>query len=590
MYALFKQTLGDFKKTYDKHLAIELMFKLLTSLLFIPIFSYLFDKMIRMLGTGPLLNRDVYKIGLSLTGWGVLMAIALLCVIVVFIELGTIIVIAQKTYYQREVAVVDALHTVLRATPKLLGFGMIPLILFIVLLFPLADSPYLQALRESFNLSYFLQKQLYYPYLLGLFYTVFIGLILYTVVRWVFTLHFILIEKQSVMKAIRSSIQLTRQNKSKTLVYLMTFNIAVFVLGFAMLYAISSISSLLETYAVIFTVQKYLTMLYSFLTLLFSMIAIPLNVITITRLFYHLKRNEAGEDTLVITETKRLSRLESRMRTLFKTRRSLPVFTLVMCFVGMLALNFSLHEKISYVRWHMAIVGHRGDLHQAPENTLSSIRSAINKGVDAIEIDLQMTKDGIVVLHHDTDLMRMAGVPYRVADLTYDELATLDVGKRFDPLFAGETIPTLEAVFDEIKHVHDVRLLVEIKPHPLYANIVNEVVALIERYEYEDRVLIQSFDHAVAQRVRTLNPHIKVGQILFIKAGNLARLDVDFYAISMNLLSESFVKDAHRLNRQVWVWTINSQRDMKEVLKYNIDAIITDYPERLQSIVDLRRD
>lgn len=590
MYALFKQTLNDFKHTYDKHFAVELLFKLLTSFLFIPIFSFLFDKMIRVLGSGPLINRDVYKIGLSLTGWSVLIAIALICVIIVFIELGTLIVIAQKKYFQRKVAIVDALFTVLRIAPKLLGFGIIPLVIFIAFLFPLADSPYLQPLRESFNFSIFLQNQLYYPYLFVLFYVALIWLVLYTVIRWIFTLHFILIEQQPVMKAIRSSIRLTRQNKSKTLVYLLSFNIAVVLLGLASLYAFSIISSLLETFAVIHFVQKYLTVLYGFMTLLFSMIALPLNIIYITRLFYQFKKNERVADELAMHKTKRLSHIEARMRALFATRRSLLMFTLTMCFVGMIAMNFSLNENIAYVRWHMAVVAHRGDLHYAPENTISSIRSAIDKGVDVVEIDVQITKDGVVVLHHDTDLMRMAGVPYRVSDLTYEELAKLDIGKRFDPQFAGEKIPTLQAVFDHIEHDHEVRLLIEIKPHPLYANIVNQVLELIERYNYEDRVLIQSFDNAVAQRVRSVNPDVKVGQILFLKAGNLAVLDVDFYSISINLLSKSFVRDAHKLHRQVWVWTVNSERDMKEVLKYDIDAIITDYPERLQNLVNVGRD
>lgn len=590
MYALFRQTLNDFKQTYDKHLAVELFFKLLTSFLMIPVFSFLFDKMIRMLGSGLLINREVYKIGLSLTGWSFLILIGILFVMIVFIELGAIIVVAQKTYFQRKVALADALFTALKTAPKLLGFGMIPFIFFILLLLPLTDSPFFQPIRESFNLPIFIQTQLYYPYVLALFYVAVVWLILYTIVRWVFTLHFIMIEHQSVVKAIRSSIRLTRQNKSKTLVHLLVFNIAVVLLGLTLLYVISIISSLLEAFAVIHVVQRYLTVLYSFLTLLFTMVAIPLNIIYITRLFYQFQKQDGEVDQLVLHRTKWLSQLESRMRERFATKRSLLSFTLALCFMAMLVLNFSLSDNLTYVRWHMAVVGHRGDLRQAPENTIASIRSAIDKGVDVVEVDVQMTKDGVVVLHHDPSLMRMAGVPYRVADLTYEELSSYDIGGRFDAQFAGETIPTLQAVLEDIEEDHEVRLLVEIKPHPLYADIVDEVVTIVEAYEFEDRVLIQSLDYNVVQHVRQINPNIKIGQILFLKAGNLAELDVDFYAISLNLLSKSFVKDAHKLHRQVWVWTVNSERDMKDVLKYNIDAIITDFPERLQSIVNVRRD
>src|SRR5262249_22055869 len=90
------------------------------------------------------------------------------------------------------------------------------------------------------------------------------------------------------------------------------------------------------------------------------------------------------------------------------------------------------------------VTAHRGHARAAPENTLSAIRKAIESGADYVEMDVQQTADGVVVLLHDRDLKRVAGVSRRLDELSYDEVRKLDVGSWFDPAFAGERVPTLE--------------------------------------------------------------------------------------------------------------------------------------------------
>jgi glycerophosphoryl diester phosphodiesterase len=225
----------------------------------------------------------------------------------------------------------------------------------------------------------------------------------------------------------------------------------------------------------------------------------------------------------------------------------------------------------------------------APENSMSSIRSALDKGVDAIEIDIMMTKDGVIVLNHDDDLQRTAGLPSSIKDMTYEEVAEIDIGILYDESFTGERIPTMEQVLKEVAE-NDTLLILDLKSYDRTDEFTDEIVRLIEKYDAVDQAYVQSFDYDVLQEVRAKNEEIKIGQVLFLSMGNLANLDIDFYTIRENMLTERFIENAHQLNREVWVWTVNIERNVHEVLKYNIDGIITDYPARVQQVLEFSNE
>src|SRR5262249_39012972 len=107
------------------------------------------------------------------------------------------------------------------------------------------------------------------------------------------------------------------------------------------------------------------------------------------------------------------------------------------------------------------VTAHRGHARAAPENTLSAIRKAIESGADYAEVGVQQTADGVVVLLHDRDLKRVAGVSRRLDEMSYDEVRKLDVGSWFDPAFAGERVPTLVEVIHLTRG--RIRLNIELK-------------------------------------------------------------------------------------------------------------------------------
>ncbi|TCT14989.1 glycerophosphoryl diester phosphodiesterase [Natranaerovirga pectinivora] len=584
---LFRRSLLDLKKTYKKHIIFEFFYMLITGFIFVPIIAYIFNRVIWSLGSGSLLNTEIFRIVLNYRGIFGLLSIATIAVVILFIQFGVIIVISQKQYFSKSISILHAFDTVIKKTPKIVGFGVFQLITLFVFLIPFIDSPLLGSLSEDIEIKSFIRNQIFSSRLLMTLYGLVFILIIYIIIRWIFTLHFIIIENKSVRKAVSSSMELTKKNQIRIIVGLFVLNIIIFLIGIFIISGITLIPSLI-TDINLFFLDNSLVTLSSFITYVFALMLIPINITFVTRLFYryHINQDVEIEDKLIISKNKKIYEMEDKISTFIMKKSVFNLILLTVYLIMAIYFHYTVTDNIAYIGRSVAVAGHRGDMYNSPENTISSVRSAIEKEVDFVEIDIQITKDNVIVLNHDRDLARVAGVPYRVIDLTYEELSVLEVGSHFSDDFMGEKIPTLEEVLIEVKD--QAKLILDIKAYGNKIDIAENLVALIEKYEMVEQCYIQSFNYPVLQEIRKINPDIKIGQLMYAVTGNLATLDVDFYSIEQNMLSNRIINNARRIDREIWVWTVNNESNMKRVLKYDIDVIITGYPEMVQSIIGLK--
>lgn len=581
MTKLIKISFQDLRFVLRKMLLFEFFYMMMLSLVFIPAIAYFINRLLRMLGNPFLLNHDVYQIGLSLNGliWGSIIVFS--CVVLLFIQFGVILLVSQKHIFGKHVYITDAFLTTLRSIPKLISIGFIPFTLFVLFLLPFIRTPLSDILWGDFNFPIILASMFESSWLYVVVAVLFSFIVIYCILRWIFVLHFILIEGMSVRLAIINSSRLSKSKEIPILLELLLLNAGMIAGSFALLSALGYFLSMFEVAWIKYIINHFYLPFTSFMTYVLSFVIIPVNIVFITRLFYRLRRRQGiqTEDHVHIYTSSRLSRLEKSFSDYFRIRKK-RYLLFVLCTIyafGTLFLSFSFHDQLVYLKWNVQIAAHRGDSTNAPENSMSSIRHSIENNIDAIEIDVQMSQDGVVVLNHDYSLNRVAGVDVAVHELQATEIAKLQIG--------DEHIPTLEEVlstFGERAH-----FIIELKPYGDKERLVNEVVKRIEAYDLTETCRIQSSDYTLLQSVRKQNPDIKIGQILYLSVGNLARLDVDFYTVRQTILSENFIQRAHRLEREVWVWTVNIERNMKEVLKYDVDGIITDYPRKLQSLISI---
>jgi glycerophosphoryl diester phosphodiesterase len=244
-------------------------------------------------------------------------------------------------------------------------------------------------------------------------------------------------------------------------------------------------------------------------------------------------------------------------------------------------------EELKRATHGTAVSAHRGGAFDAPENTMAALKNAVETRADSFEIDVQQAKDGTLVVVHDPNLKRLAGVDVDVGTLTWPELAKLDVGSHFSPAFREERIPTLEQVLDAARD--RVGLTIEIKTNG-YENeaFVADFIALLRRKDALSRCAVMSLESRFLAAVRKLEPGIKLGVIITAKVGTASDLDVDFYAVQPLMATSDFIRTAHREGREVWVWTVNDRTDMARFTDRAADVIITDSPGLAREVLEAR--
>lgn len=230
------------------------------------------------------------------------------------------------------------------------------------------------------------------------------------------------------------------------------------------------------------------------------------------------------------------------------------------------------------------VTAHRGGARIAPENTISAMEAAVNALADYAEIDVQETRDGEIVLLHDTNLSRVTGVDAKIWDLTYAEVSQLDAGIKFHKKFRGEKIPSLGEVLDYCRG--KIRLNIELKYNGHNPDIVPKVVRLIEEHDFVDFCVITSMNYSFLEQVKELNPEITTGYTLAMIYGNPADLPAaDFFSVKHTYLNRRFVARAHLQGKKVCAWTLNYQGDMRRMIDCGVDNLITDDPELVRKVV-----
>ncbi|EGD52516.1 glycerophosphoryl diester phosphodiesterase [Thermoanaerobacter ethanolicus JW 200] len=236
------------------------------------------------------------------------------------------------------------------------------------------------------------------------------------------------------------------------------------------------------------------------------------------------------------------------------------------------------------------VIAHRGDSRNAPENTLASFKRALEMGADGIELDVQLTKDGQLVVIHDERVDRTTDGIGFVKDFTLKELKRLDAGIKFDKKFAGERIPTLYEVFELIGHKNFI-INIEIKSGVvLYPGIEEKLIKAIEDYDFEDRVVISSFNHYSLRDVKRMAPEFKIGLLYQCGLVEPWHMAIRMKAYSLhpfyfNIIPE-LVEGCKKNNIKLFPWTVDRKEDMEMMIKAGVDAIITDDPQTLINLLE----
>jgi glycerophosphoryl diester phosphodiesterase len=240
---------------------------------------------------------------------------------------------------------------------------------------------------------------------------------------------------------------------------------------------------------------------------------------------------------------------------------------------------------------HVPMVAHRGESHDAPENTLASFDLAWSRGDEAAELDVHLTKDGKLILSHDPDTKRLAagGVEMAIKDHTADELRKLDIGVWKDPKFAGQRMPLLDEVLARLPDDPKRRLLIEVKVGP---EAIPELIRCLDRANRPaGQIVIISFKAEVIAECKKRLPHLKAywlaqqkqdketkewapaGAELIAKAKSVNADGLDVQANEP--VDAPFIKAAHDAGLELHVWTVDDPAKAEALIAAGVDSVTT---------------
>lgn len=221
-------------------------------------------------------------------------------------------------------------------------------------------------------------------------------------------------------------------------------------------------------------------------------------------------------------------------------------------------------------------IGHRGACGYAPENTLLSFKKALEFNVDMVELDVYALSSGELVVIHDETVDRTTNGKGYVWDFSFDEIRKLDAGE-------GEQVPTLNEVLDLIQRKCQVNI--ELKGEGTAEPTAKLIEDYLEKgWQYED-FLVSSFNHHELKKFKDLSPKTRTGALITAIPIDYAKFAEDLGAFSANLdidfINKDFVQDAHQRGLKVYVFTVNTEEDIKRMKKLSVDGIFTNFPDRV---------
>jgi glycerophosphoryl diester phosphodiesterase len=392
---------------------------------------------------------------------------------------------------------------------------------------------------------------------------------LWWVVRWRWVVQVVLFQHKAVGQAFTESVILTRGLRWK--LFAVVMGVTLFSLATGALASLAgslcsslvlgataqSVASLAVSFGILLTLQAVISAGCTFL-------GSCADASVFTSLYRRRVAELGGKPSIVVSEEAALHALR---------RWSPALLAVILLGVGAGAAWLAL-EAIPDQR-PVTIHAHRGFSTRAPENTIAALREAIAAGADYMETDIQLSKDDVLVVAHDSDFSRLGGVPKKVWDLAYDEIRAIPLGRGSAPEFRNECTPTFDALLVEAKG--RIKVNIELKYYGDHQpGLARKVIDAVRARGMLDQVVVQCLEYEPLLEVHRLAPEVPIGYLLSFNARQPKRLQVNFLSVEQKRLNRAFVESAHRRGQEVYAWTVDTPKAMERMFDLGVDGIITD--------------
>ena len=578
---------SQFRSCWPELALTDAAWKLIAFVLLAPMASVLFRVLLAISGKSVLADQDILLFALHPVGLASAVVVGGALLAIIALEQSALLAVLYGRETGCRVDAVAALRFALaHAWPTLrLGARVVGAAL-------LAAAPFLAALGlayvtllSDFDINYYLRER---PpaFLAALAVGVvvlasLVGVLLRLVAGWLYALPLVLFEEVSPVRALRASRDRARGHRA---------SIVAWVAGWAL--AVAAVSTAATTVTV-WLARAVVPATAGSVVLLALAVGVTLAVWGLVHLAINLLGTTSFAAVLFAAyrhvarhgaiDAERMSPFErdgpGARFTLSRPRliRWAVVGLLAAVAVGAVAVHSaSLADQVQ-------VAAHRGSSKAAPENSMAAFRQAIADGADWVELDVQETADGEVVVFHDSDFMRQAGIDLKIWNATLADLREIDIGSWVSPAFKGERVPTLADVLGACKG--SIGVLIELKYYGHNQQLEERVARLVDDRGMASQIAVMSLELDMVRKMKSLRPDWPVGLLMSVSAGDLGKSGADFLAVNAAFADRRFVRRAHLRGEKVYVWTVDDPATMSAMMGRGVDGLITNRPAAARAVL-----
>ena len=509
-------------------------------------------------------------------GWAVLIAITILFTIYMAFDIIILILLSRNILYDQKKKMREIISTAIRVSRKFINFRGCLIGMYFAVIIPL-NTAMIGLRLTKHSVPQFIYSVIRANHLYMLVYVMLVLVLDFIGIIHVFTFHGVLFDNYSLATSMHESRSLLFKNwKNVILSYLKFFGMFLLIL------VVGVVSIIVIPYYVSHWIMQakfwyhYLIIMVVILGLififLFTMIFIQAQAMCITRVY--------DECTLAGYQEEKFTTPVLFQKS-FRFVISISLLTsLLLGYVGAMIFD-DLFPK----EYTTDVIAHRGGGDLSTENTVESIRAAIEAGATASEIDVQRTADGHYVIFHDNTLKRLCDDPRTIQELTLEEIKKLRI---IAPDGHQVRIATLEEILNTAKD--EINLYIELKGKSAGMQMANDVYQMLVERNMVNQVRIISLNANLITQVEKMYPDVETEYLCYIAYGQLESMEVDAIGLEEELATTKRIDNLHDAGKKVDVWTANSFGSIIRFMVSNVDGIITDSVQLAISIKDGKSD
>lgn len=576
----------------------EIIYKLIVFAIVTPFIYTCVNFAIKLSGIGFLTQKTLKKFLLSPSTYAVAFVMVVVMAMIFLVHISSLIYAMEASFREERTNAVTMLFKGVANALRALWPRNFSMIIYTILVFPFVGSIMIFGYLFNAKIPDFIMEfvQNHHMIIAG-------AVLVYLIIcifasRKIFAINYYTLYKLDGRQAMRASKRIGKRHIFKLMVGLVFMSAAlILIVALSERTLVTIIVHFLRRHISFKKLQFVLAIIvqavFLLLYMIVSMIGIPTIYSYICHQFYVWDGKPITAEEREEGKSEKKKNLEKKHHLSPEKREKVNRLTTIIVVIISILLNalyikLAMDKKMNlnvYRPNRVSVTAHRGDSKNAPENTMAAFRLAVENQADCVELDVRQTRDGRYIIMHDSSLKRTTGLDRKVGEVNYAYIEKLEAGSWFSDEYDGEPIPTLEEVL-AFAVENDVQLNIELKPAYTDQDYEAGILKLIEEYECEDQCVLASSDYAVLKNVKILNPDIKTAYIVHVAFGDIGELEyADAISIRHTYVNANMVKKLHKQGKDIYAWTVNSEKTIKNLMFMDVDCIITDNPYRTKDII-----